>query len=233
MLAVAAVCSAHRLGANVTSFDVDHDSVSCTQELRKRFCADTPGWIVLHGSLTDREFLKNLGEFDIIYCWGVAHYTGHMWASIDNLVARIGPEGRLVLAIYNDQLYISRAWSGVKQIYQRLPGGLRPVFVVAIGSFTFLKRVTITMLATLLRLVTLRNPLVPIINWIRETHARGMHGWYDLVDWVGGWPYEVARPEEVFRFMRDRGFMLQEMTTSTGHGCNEFVFVRADDVPRQ
>ena len=224
--------SAYRLGANVTSFDVDHDSVGCTQELRKRFCADISKWVVLHGSLTDTEFLKNLGEFDIIYCWGVAHHTGHMWVSIDNLTARIGPGGWLVLAIYNDQLYISRAWSGVKQIYQRLPGWLRPVFVAAIGSFTFLKRLTITLLAGLLRLVTLRNPLVPVTNWIRETQARGMHGWYDLVDWVGGWPFEVARPEEIFRFMRDRGFTLQEMTTSTGHGCNEFVFMRADDVIR-
>ena len=32
-----------------------------------------------------------------------------------------------------------------------------------------------------------------------------MHAWYDLVDWIGGWPFEVARPEEVFRFLRDRG----------------------------
>ncbi len=53
-----------------------------------------------------------------------------------------------------------------------------------------------------------------------------MHSWYDLVDWVGGWPFEVARPEEVFRFLRDRGFTLTEMTTSGGHGCNEFVFKR-------
>jgi 2-polyprenyl-6-hydroxyphenyl methylase/3-demethylubiquinone-9 3-methyltransferase len=58
-----------------------------------------------------------------------------------------------------------------------------------------------------------------------------MHSWYDLVDWIGGWPFEVARPEEVFRFMRDRGFTLREMTTSGGHGCNEFVF-RLDEKMR-
>ena len=56
-----------------------------------------------------------------------------------------------------------------------------------------------------------------------------MHGWYDLVDWVGGRPFEDARPEEVFCYLRDRGFVLQELTTSAGHGCNEFVFVRIDD----
>lgn len=61
--------SAYRLGANVTSFDVDNDSVACTQELRKRFCEEASKWVVLHGSLTENEFLKNLGEFDVVYCW--------------------------------------------------------------------------------------------------------------------------------------------------------------------
>ena len=220
--------SAYRLGANVTSFDVDHDSVGCTQELRKRFCVDESKWVVLHGSLTESEFLKNLGEFDVVYCWGVVHHTGQMWPSIENLCGRIAPGGSLVIAIYNDQQYISRAWSGIKQIYQRLPGWLRPVFVAAIGSFTFTKRLAMTVLASLLRLVTLRNPLKPFTNWISETQARGMHSWYDLVDWVGGWPFEVARPEEIFRYMRDRGFTLQELTTCSGHGCNEFVFVRGN-----
>jgi 2-polyprenyl-6-hydroxyphenyl methylase/3-demethylubiquinone-9 3-methyltransferase len=65
-----------------------------------------------------------------------------------------------------------------------------------------------------------------MINWLREGRSRGMHGWYDLVDWIGGWPYEVAKPEQVFKFLRDRGFILQDLTTCAGHGCNEFVFVR-------
>jgi 2-polyprenyl-6-hydroxyphenyl methylase/3-demethylubiquinone-9 3-methyltransferase len=90
----------------------------------------------------------------------------------------------------------------------------------------FCRRAIVTLAACLARLVTFRNPLAPIGNWIRETRSRGMNSWYDLVDWVGGWPFEVARPEQIFRFMRDRGFVLQEMTTSGGHGCNEFVFQR-------
>jgi 2-polyprenyl-6-hydroxyphenyl methylase/3-demethylubiquinone-9 3-methyltransferase len=76
-------------------------------------------------------------------------------------------------------------------------------------------------------LVLLRNPLLPIRLYIeekRDRDARGMNRWHDLVDWVGGWPFEVAKPEEVFRFLRDRGFYLRDLTTSRGHGCNEFVF---------
>ncbi len=56
-----------------------------------------------------------------------------------------------------------------------------------------------------------------------------MHRWYDLVDWVGGWPFEVARPEQVLRFLRERGFELQDLKTCGGSlGCNEFVFRRRE-----
>src|SRR5690606_22060208 len=94
----------------------------------------------------------------------------------------------------------------------------------------FIKRFIVTSAAALLRLFTLRNPLKPFINWARETQARGMHPWYDLVDWVGGWPFEVAKPEDVFRFLRDKGFQLQELTTTLGHGCNEYVMIRVSAV---
>ena len=219
--------AAHRLGAEVTSFDVDQNSVGCTRALRERLAKGGPAWNILSGSLTDREFLSTLGQFDVVYCWGVAHHTGSMWSCLENLLPLVKPRGQIVLAIYNDQLYISRVWRRVKQIYQRLPGFLRPVYVAFIGTVTFLKQLLITLLAACLRLVLLRNPFVPFLNWIRASRSRGMHAWYDLVDWVGGWPFEVAKPEEIFRFLRDRGFVLQELTTSGGHGCNEFVFVRS------
>lgn len=54
---------------------------------------------------------------------------------------------------------------------------------------------------------------------------RGMDRKHDLVDWVGGYPFEVAKPEEVFRYLRDKGFVLRELTTCrAGLGCNEYVF---------
>ena len=52
----------------------------------------------------------------------------------------------------------------------------------------------------------------------------GMSPWRDVVDWVGGYPFEVAKPEEVFEFYRDRGFNLVTLKTCGGRGCNEFVF---------
>ena len=52
---------------------------------------------------------------------------------------------------------------------------------------------------------------------------------HDWLDWLGGYPFEVARPEEIFNFYRRRGFALREMTTVGGSlGCNQFVFVRKE-----
>lgn len=53
-----------------------------------------------------------------------------------------------------------------------------------------------------------------------------MSAWRDVVDWVGGYPFEVAKPEQIFRFYYDRGFVLKNMVTCGGLGCNEFVFTR-------
>ena len=54
---------------------------------------------------------------------------------------------------------------------------------------------------------------------------RGMSAWRDVVDWVGGLPFEVAKPEEIFTFYHACGFILKRLTTCAGgHGCNEFVF---------
>jgi SAM-dependent methyltransferase len=219
--------AAHLEGAEVVSFDYDPQCVACTHEMQRRF-GDANGspWRIERGSLLDETYLRGLGEFDVVYCWGVAHHTGAMWSAIENLWPAVRPGGRIVLAIYNDQQYISRLWAGIKRVYQKLPGFLRPVYVAGIGAVLFAWRLLVTLMASALRLVTFRNPFVPFLNWARETQARGMHGWYDLVDWVGGWPFEVARPEELFRYLRDRGFRLTELVTCSGHGCNELVFER-------
>lgn len=50
---------------------------------------------------------------------------------------------------------------------------------------------------------------------------------HDWIDWLGGYPFEVARPEEILSFYRARGFTLDKMTTCGGGlGNNQFVFTR-------
>ncbi|MEM8667370.1 MAG: 50S ribosomal protein L11 methyltransferase [Planctomycetota bacterium] len=217
--------AAWRMGAEVLSFDVDVDSVACTQHLY-RTNGEPERWQVTEGSLLDRSFMSQLPKGDIVYCWGVAHHTGEMWMALEHLSGVVAENGKLIVAIYNDQALWSRVWSAIKKTYQRFPRWLRPVLVFLIGSALVLRRLAFTLAASLFRLCTIRNPFIPWANWISESRIRGMNRWYDLVDWVGGWPFEVARPEQIFRWFRDRGFELREMTTCDGHGCNEFVFER-------
>jgi 2-polyprenyl-6-hydroxyphenyl methylase/3-demethylubiquinone-9 3-methyltransferase len=56
-----------------------------------------------------------------------------------------------------------------------------------------------------------------------------MNRWHDIVDWVGGYPYEVATADEVFEFYKAKGYRLTKLRTGgVGLGCNEFVFERLD-----
>ena len=209
--------AARSLGASVLSFDFDPASVACTVELRRRQFPDDPDWSVEHGSVLDADYLASLGTFDVVYSWGVLHHTGAMWQAIDNAARLVRPGGRLFIAIYNDQGRESRVWLRVKQAYNAVPRLLR--WVVVVPAFVWLWGP-----ALLRDLILLR----PARSWRRyQRGVRGMAPWPDLIDWVGGLPFEVATPHAVFDFVRARGFSLQLLRTQQGHGCNEFVFRRS------
>jgi 2-polyprenyl-6-hydroxyphenyl methylase/3-demethylubiquinone-9 3-methyltransferase len=74
-------------------------------------------------------------------------------------------------------------------------------------------------------LIRLRNPTTRYREYRRK---RGMSFANDWVDWLGGWPFEVAKPEAIFRWFQERGYTLLNLTTAGGTmGCNEFVFRRS------
>lgn len=64
-----------------------------------------------------------------------------------------------------------------------------------------------------------------VTGWRDYSSQRGMSIWHDLIDWVGGYPFETAKPREVRAFPRQRGFDLARPTrVTTSSGTNEFVF---------
>jgi 2-polyprenyl-6-hydroxyphenyl methylase/3-demethylubiquinone-9 3-methyltransferase len=205
--------AARALGATVHSFDYDPQSVACTQELKRRYFPDS-GWTVASGSVLDADYLSGLGQFDVVYSWGVLHHTGKMWEAIGNVLPLVKDGGQLFIAIYNHQQGISTYWTWVKRFYNRSPWIVRQ----ALNGAYFL------FFAAVLLGVDLLRGASPLRRY-RGTDARGMTLYYDTVDWIGGWPFEVARPEEIFRFVTQRNFVLTELVTCGGkHGCNQFVF---------
>jgi len=68
--------------------------------------------------------------------------------------------------------------------------------------------------------------------WINggRKRKRGMSGWRDMFDWLGGYPFEVARPENILESFRTKNFILEKMkTVDGGLGCNEFVLRKSNN----
>jgi len=210
--------AARRLGATVHSFDYDPQSVASTAELRRRYFDDDAQWTVEQGSVLARDYLESLGTFDVVYSWGVLHHTGAMWDALENVIERVAPGGLLAISLYNDQGRVSRGWWRIKRRYNRSSPTTQRLIVLGVGAY-FESR------TALARLATGKNPL-PVERWRNYGEQRGMSVWHDLVDWVGGYPFEVATPEAAFHFCRERGFELVNLSLARGHGCNEYVFGR-------
>jgi 2-polyprenyl-6-hydroxyphenyl methylase/3-demethylubiquinone-9 3-methyltransferase len=210
--------AAIRLGARrVHSLDVDPSSVACALELKRRYLPAAEHWTVERASVLDKPHLAALGTWDIVYSWGVLHHTGDMWRAMAHVDELVAPHGRLFIALYNDQGRRSRIWRTIKRTYNLLPPSLRPAFVVIVMA----PREAFAAASDFARF----RPMAYPRRWTEYKRSRGMSRWHDLVDWVGGYPFEVAKPDDVFRFYRERGFQLVELITRTS-GCNEYVFAR-------
>lgn len=209
--------AARRLGARVHSFDYDPHSVACTSELRRRYFPQDDSWKVEEGSALDADYIRSLGEFDIVYSWGVLHHTGEMWKALENAQIPVAAGGKLLLAIYNDTGSQAARWRWIKKTYNQLPRLMKTPFAIAVSAPEEAK--------SLIRSVVKGRPGEYIRTWTQYKQIRGMSHWHDLIDWVGGYPYEVAKPEEIFDFYRARGFTLTKLKCgAVGLGCNEFVF---------
>ncbi len=209
--------AARRLGAKVHSFDFDSNSYACTKELRRRYFTGDKDWTVEQGSALDREYIESLGKFDVVYSWGVLHHTGKMWEALANAAIPVADGGKLFVAIYNDTGSHAKRWHWIKKTYCRLPRLLKTPFAVAAILPDEAK--------SLAKSVITLKPGTYIRSWTQYKNGRGMNRWHDIIDWVGGYPYEVATVDEIFDFYKKYGFSLTKVKSGgVGLGCNEFVF---------
>jgi 2-polyprenyl-6-hydroxyphenyl methylase/3-demethylubiquinone-9 3-methyltransferase len=209
--------AARKLGARVFSFDYDSNSVACTRELRRRFFPDDEDWRVEQGSALDENYVASLGKFDIVYSWGVLHHTGEMWRALENAAVPVTGGGKFFIAIYNDTGSQAARWRWIKKTYCKLPKPLKTPFAALASAPDEAKR--------FLSCAVKGKPHEYVKYWTNYRSGRGMNRWRDIIDWVGGYPYEFAASDEIFEFYKSRGFRLTKLKTKgVGLGCNEFVF---------
>jgi SAM-dependent methyltransferase len=198
----------YRLGAKeILSIDVDPYSVEATRLLWQK--AGSPSnWKVQPGSILDQDFIRSLGKHQIVYSWGVLHHTGSMWEAIENTCSLVEPGGRLWIAIYVKgptypehlalkERYNRHSWLRKKIMVWRY------IYHYCIGP-------------------RWRAGLSPF-GW-NTTDARGMNVYHDVIDWLGGLPYEVASKEEVVSSCKDRGFTLEKIFETGEQGNNIYLF---------
>lgn len=209
--------AAIQLGASeVTAFDIDPESVQTTQKMLAIHAPD------FRATIQEKSILETPLDddfYDIVYSWGVLHHTGKMWKAIENAAQFVAPEGHFIISIYK-KTPSCRFWKIEKAFYSRLPSLIRfPITSIFSGLY----------LAGIL--LSGRNP----VQYLKSYHSyRGMNFWHDMIDWLGGYPYESATPEEIKEFFYNMGFeCTAEYNTGPvkagglfGSGCAEYVFKR-------
>ncbi|MDQ1639506.1 MAG: hypothetical protein QOF62_2845 [Pyrinomonadaceae bacterium] len=197
----------HMLGAKeIISVDVDPKSVESTKLLWEK--SHRPAnWRVLQGSVLDDEFVRGLGKHQIVYSWGVLHHTGEMWKAISNAAGLVERGGTLWIAIYaKGPKYAEHL--ALKQSYNRATTFGKKV--IAWKEIYKLMR---------LRVSWRQNPFA----W-NEKQERGMDTYHDLLDWLGGLPYEVASDQEIISFCRERGFVEENIEVRAEGACSVYCF---------
>ncbi len=210
--------AALRLGASeVVGVDLDPDSVATTRRILSAYAPDKP-WKALEVSVFDLE-RSSLGQFDVVYSWGVLHHTGDMYRAIRCAAEAVAPGGTFAFALYRKTL-ICPLWKLEKRFYAHAsPMAQRFLQRAYVGIFRMLLPLT-------------GRSFSEYVGTYQGN--RGMDFWHDVHDWLGGWPYESISPEETERFMAPLGFQ-REKAFLPGrralrplmHGCDEFVYVRA------
>ena len=205
--------AALRLGAKVHSFDYDIQCVECNKYLKDRYAKDNADWQIDKASVLDENYINEIGKYDIVYSWGVLHHTGNMRKAFKNLLKTVNDGGLCFVAIYNDQGINSIRWRKIKRLYCQGFIGRTVVKIVYLPYFLF---------RTLLNEILKRRN--PFTVFKRYRTNRGMSVYYDWIDWLGGYPFEVAKPEVIIEYFRKNGYILEKLRTNQGLGCNEFVF---------
>jgi SAM-dependent methyltransferase len=196
---------AAEMGADVLGIEIDEDNLAALHTTQQIMGNTLTPEVRIVSILEPSYIQANKGKFDIVHSWGVLHHTGNLRQAIQNACTLVAEGGYLICSIYNKH-WSSPFWKIIKWTYNKLPAVLQR-FVV--GLFY-------PVIYTAKWLVTGKNP---------KKKERGMNFFHDVVDWVGGYPYEYATETEIRNLVEAEGFeCLRFKHARVPTGCNEYVF---------
>ena len=205
-----ALVAAAEMGAEVLGIDIDSDNREALETTQRAM-----GWPATPEtrfvSILNESFVQGaVGQYNIVHAWGVLHHTGDMKRAIENSCRLVAPKGGyFICAIYNRH-WTSPIWKWIKWSYNLLPKVLQQVLIVLFYPVIYTAKWA----------VTGENP---------RKKDRGMNFFHDVVDWIGGYPYEYASREEIETLVCRQGFKcLSTQPAQVPTGCNVFVFQRTD-----
>jgi 2-polyprenyl-3-methyl-5-hydroxy-6-metoxy-1,4-benzoquinol methylase len=198
----------------IVSIDVDPSSVEATRQISAKHGEKTP-WDVKPGSVLDQAFVSSLGRFDVVYSWGVLHHTGALWKAIENAMSCCKDGGLFWIAIYSGGPKY-RSDLTLKQQYNAASQDEKAAMIER----------EIKAYQSELSLAGKDES-----EW-NHRKERGMNIRNDIVDWLGGLPYEVARVSEMLLFCSERKFVPLRVLEFPEGGCSIYLFrrqLRAND----
>ena len=202
--------AAHLAGASrIHSFDYDEKSVAATQFCREKANSEA-NWIVERGDVLDQDYMKNLGQWPLVYSWGVLHHTGDVWAALENAMAAVAPGGRFYVALYSeDRQKRPQYWLDIKERYAKA-GRFKKEFMFWHNILSDRLKWKPWKVGKLIRQAK------------KSKKIRGMSLFTDIRDWLGGWPMQFVKDQEVVDFAMSKGFALEKIIQVEGN--TEFLF---------
>ena len=226
-----------RLGVKkVISIDVDKNSIEATMMTKEKFLKDSSeNWEIMEGSVLDGDFIKSLQErFKkdeiIVYSWGVLHHTGNLSLAMENVMSlftkNVAGGGVAYISLYN-KTQASPWWHKKKEFYNNTNCVMKFFMVFFYTIF--------------LTFEDIRKGR----GFNMYDKNRGMYKITDIIDWLGGLPYEPIANDDVIKIWENKGFECVKNTPTVYHkptypqgyfyrlfvylkvvglGCNEFSF---------